>query len=78
MAIQKMGISVIYQEFSLIPQLSVAENLFMRHSAEKRRLSRVKWKEMYRDSEEFLEKVGATAVDPRALVQDLEVWQINS
>lgn len=73
LAIQKMGISVIYQEFSLIPQLSVAENLFMRHSAEKRRLSTVKWKEMYRDSEQYLEKVGAISVDPRALVQDLSV-----
>jgi ribose transport system ATP-binding protein len=71
--IQKMGVSVIYQEFSLIPQLTVAENLQMRHSSEKKQLRPVKWKEIFSDSERLLTELGATRINPRSLVQDLSV-----
>lgn len=71
--IQRMGVSVIYQELSLIPQLSVAENLFMRQMSEKKRLSRVKWNEMYEECDSYLKSIGAFGIDPRAMVKSLGI-----
>jgi ribose transport system ATP-binding protein len=71
--VQRMGVSVIYQEFSLIPQLSVAENLHMRNFSEKNRLARVQWKQMNQDSEYLLSDLGADNINPKTLVQDLSV-----
>jgi ABC-type sugar transport system ATPase subunit len=43
--IQNMGISIIYQEFSLIPYLSVAENIYYKRSCSvKNQLSKMDWK----------------------------------
>lgn len=71
--IQQMGVSVIYQELSLIPQLSVAENLFMRQMSERKRLSRVKWNEMYEQCDAYLKSIGAFGIDPRAMVNTLGI-----
>lgn len=54
--VQRRGISTIYQEISLIPQLSVAENIFV--GREPRKLRMIDWKEMNRQSKEILSKLG--------------------
>ena len=43
---QNAGISTVYQEVNLCPNLSVAENIFI--GREPRRFGRILWKEMNR------------------------------
>ena len=67
---QVLGIVTIYQEFNLIPTLSVAENVFVGRLPVRR--ARVDWAELYRRTRTLTEEVGL-AVDPRRLVSDLSV-----
>lgn len=53
----RLGIQVIYQEFALIPELSVASNIFLGKEVKKGRLVLNK-KEMKRRSEELLGRFG--------------------
>ena len=56
---QRFGISTVYQEISLCPNLSVAENIFLARGAEKT----VSWKNMNRKAGELLHSLGI-AVKP--------------
>jgi inositol transport system ATP-binding protein len=67
---QRLGIVTIYQEFNLIPTLSVAENVFIGRLPV--RLGRVDWAELHRRTRALIQEVGL-AVDPRRLVSDLSV-----
>lgn len=49
---QAVGISTVYQEVNLCPNLTVAENIFI--GREPRRLGRILWKEMNRKAEQLL------------------------
>ena len=49
---QAAGISTVYQEVNLCPNLTVAENIFI--GREPRRLGRILWKEMNRKAEQLL------------------------
>lgn len=49
---QAVGISTVYQEVNLCPNLTVAENIFI--GREPRKLGRICWKEMNRRAEELL------------------------
>ena len=69
-AAQQLGIVTIYQEFNLIPTLSIAENVFIGRLPV--RLGRVDWGELQRRTRALIEEVGL-AVDPRRLVADLSV-----
>lgn len=53
---QKSGISTIYQEISLIPQLSVAENIFL--GREMRRHGFIDWKQIRLEARKAMEKLG--------------------
>lgn len=53
---QDAGISTIYQELNLIPQLSVAENLFLGRQPVKNGM--VAWKHIYSQAEELLNDLG--------------------
>lgn len=65
------GIQVIYQDFSLFPNLSAAENIALNHQlAIGKRL--VDWKEIYRVAEEAIAKIDVK-IDLRADVEDLSV-----
>lgn len=66
----KEGISAIYQEFNLIPSLTVAENIFYgRELGGRFFLNR---KEMNRQSEQIMSQLGLH-IAPQALVKDLTV-----
>jgi len=67
------GVRVIYQELNLVPGLSVAENLFLgREPIRGGTRGVVNWPEMYRQSEEILDRFGLR-IDPRAKVGRLGV-----
>ncbi len=72
---QGLGISIIYQELNLIPQLSVAENIFIGRLIEKRR-GLVDWAEMTRQAQQMLDKL-EVPVDARALVRTLGIAQMQ-
>ena len=54
---QESGIAMIYQEFNLISELTVAENLFIGRCPVNK-YGKINWKELYSKSESLLKKVG--------------------
>src|SRR4029450_2089442 len=52
---QQQGISTVYQEVNLCPNLSVAENIFI--GREPRTLGRIRWAEMRRRSDQLLRRL---------------------
>lgn len=53
---QKKGISTVYQEVNLCPNLSVAENLFIGREP-RTKLGTIDWKKMESDSQKIMEKL---------------------
>jgi ABC-type sugar transport system ATPase subunit len=49
----KNGISVVYQELSLVPDLTVAENIFANRQPT-RKLNMINWKKLQKDTDELL------------------------
>ena len=62
---QSRGISTVYQEVNLCPNLTVAENLFIGH--EPRKLGMIDWRTMNKKSAELLESLGIEVVPARLL-----------
>lgn len=65
------GISVIYQEISLIPDLSVMENIFLDEFNEKKGL--VNWNDLRARAQAYLEELGFGEIDVNAKVKELTV-----
>ena len=72
---QKLGINTIYQELSLYPELSVAENIFVGHAPRRKvGLFRVlDWDLMARRSRELLAELGVHDLDVSRPVGTLSV-----
>lgn len=64
------GIAIIYQELNLIPELSVAENIFL--GREPGRLGRVNWKKLYSDAKDLLSKL-EIKISPKELIKNLSI-----
>ena len=75
---QDLGIAIIYQEFNLTPNQSVATNIFLAREPSRAgmlgTLGLVDRATMRREAERLLARVGS-AIDPDALVQRLSVAQ---
>ena len=69
-AIFDLGISAIYQEFNLIPYLSVAENVFF--GKEITRGILINMNKMCSETEKILDRLGMK-INPRMLIKDLGV-----
>jgi ribose transport system ATP-binding protein len=69
---QALGISTIYQEFNLVPQLTVAENILL--GRQPRRFGVVNRSKMRKDARELLERI-KVRVNADARVEDLGVAQ---
>jgi ribose transport system ATP-binding protein len=69
---QQAGISVIFQEFNLLPHLSVAENVFV--TREPRRGPLIDWETMNRNTRQILQTLNLD-IDPATPVSDLAVSQ---
>ncbi|HEX9013576.1 MAG TPA: sugar ABC transporter ATP-binding protein [Anaerolineaceae bacterium] len=70
---QELGIGIIYQEFNLVPRLSIAENVWMgREPLQNRALHLIDWPEMYRATQALLDEMHLD-LDPRRLVSGLGV-----
>ncbi|MCU0503287.1 MAG: sugar ABC transporter ATP-binding protein, partial [Anaerolineae bacterium] len=72
---QDLGIGIIYQEFNLVPQLSIAENVWIsREPFRNRRLQWLDWKEMRRKTQVLLDELHLP-LDPKQPVAGLGVAQ---
>ncbi len=71
-AAEQAGIAVIYQELSLVKDLSVAENIFL--GREPRRFGVINWSELYSRAQKLLNELHLP-IDPRAPVRNLGIGQ---
>ncbi len=71
----RLGIRTVYQELSLLPHLSVAENMLMGRMPTRGLPFVVDWPEANRLAGEVLTGFGFAQIDPRALVRSLSVAQ---
>jgi ABC-type sugar transport system ATPase subunit len=69
---QSRGISVIYQEFNLIPDLSVAENIYVGREPKRIAGRFINWKKLNADAQEVLDRL-EVQIDPKSYVSDLPV-----
>lgn len=68
---QELGIGIIHQELAVVPQLSLAENVFLGRLPT-RGSSRIDWERLNKDAAASLESFGVR-VSPTTLVRDVSV-----
>jgi ABC-type sugar transport system ATPase subunit len=68
------GIGVIYQEFNLVPPLSVAKNLFLGNPPVNKLFRTINENKLNKDAHNLLISLGVD-INPRALVRDISVAQ---
>ena len=66
------GFATVYQEMSLIPSLSVAENIFLGRMPKKGKI--IDWKKANEEAEALLNKMGVK-INPKEIVSRLSMWQ---
>lgn len=66
-----MGIAVVYQEFMLAPDLTVAENIFIDKLTSKSKI--INWRKLKKRAREELVKLGFEDISPSARVETLSV-----
>lgn len=71
---ERLGIATIYQEFNLVPDLTVAENIFL--GRQPRRYGLVDHRRMREDAEKLLRRVGVN-VRPDAKVRELGIARLQ-
>jgi len=69
---QEAGIATVYQELSLVPELSVAENIFLGRLPRKRS-GLIDWGKLRRLTEELFEEIGGLDISPAARIAELSV-----
>ncbi|ADK13221.1 MULTISPECIES: sugar ABC transporter ATP-binding protein [Clostridium] len=52
---EKLGISIIYQEFNLVPYMTVAENIYLGREPESKVPGKVNFKKMYNDAQKMID-----------------------
>lgn len=70
---KKKGISVIYQELSLVNELTVGENVYI-NNYPKTKFGTVDWKEVYKKTQEIADEMNMQ-IDVRAKVSSLNIGQ---
>ncbi len=68
---QQAGVSTVFQEFNLLPERTIAENIYL--GREPRRMGIVDRAKMRDDTEELFEGLGVEGIKPGALVRTLSV-----
>ena len=68
----EQGIATVYQELSLVPYLTVAENIYLGRLPKKGRI--VDWKKTYQQASDLIKKMNVD-IDPREKVFKLSMWQ---
>jgi ribose transport system ATP-binding protein len=71
---EKLGIAIIYQEFNLIPYLSVAENMFLGKESMGNIPGKIDFEDMYKKAQQMLDHLDVE-INPKAMVADLGIAQ---
>ncbi len=69
---ERAGIAVIFQELSLVKEMSVGENIFL--GREPRRFGVIRWQELYRRAQQLLDDVHLK-IDPHTPIRNLGIGQ---
>lgn len=69
----RTGISMVFQELSLVGSLSIAENIFANRQPVGK-LNNIRWRDLYQETREFLRKFSLD-IDPKMLVKRLSMGQ---
>ena len=70
------GISIIHQEFNLIPDLTVAQNIFLGREP-KRKWGFLDYKKMYEGARQALKRLNVADIEPQDFVRELSVNQLQ-
>lgn len=70
----EMGVSIIYQEFNLVPYLNAAENIFLGREPRGRLPGFVDFRTMYREAQAIIDRLGVR-MDVRTPVHRLSIAQ---
>jgi D-xylose transport system ATP-binding protein len=68
------GIAIVYQELTLVPNMTVGENIFL--GKEPRNGAAIDWNKVYSDTERLLKELMLT-ISPHATVKDLGMGQMQ-
>ena len=71
---RQFGIAVIFQEFSLVPYLDVAQNIFLGREFASRIPGLIDWRRTYREAQRVLATIGFD-IDPRTPLHLLPIAQ---
>lgn len=66
------GVAIIYQELSLLSEMSVMENVYVSHEP-KKMANVIDFQKMYEDTKKQLEKLNASHIDPKEKVKNLSL-----
>ena len=69
---REQGITTVYQELSLVPYLTVAENIYIGRLPKKGKI--IDWKQTFAQAGELLRRMNVD-IDPREKVYRLSMWQ---
>jgi ABC-type sugar transport system ATPase subunit len=69
---QRSGVATIYQEFNLIPEMSIAQNLFLGREPKKFFNSTIDWKKVWADAEKYFDMIGVK-LDVREKIKNISV-----
>ena len=69
---EKSGIAVIFQELSLVREMSVGENIFL--GREPRKFGVIRWEELYRSARALLDDLHLS-IDPHTPIRNLGIGQ---
>ncbi|MBO0958703.1 xylose ABC transporter ATP-binding protein [Neobacillus sp. MM2021_6] len=67
---QKAGVSIIYQELALVGEMSVAENIFLRHDLMRKKI--IDWHKIHAEAQKWLSYIGLN-IDPQTKLGELSV-----
>ena len=73
---QELGIGIIFQEYNLCPDISVAENIFV-GQLKKNRWGLVDKRALYRDTQAILDKVGLEHIRPQDIIRRMSSSQMQ-
>jgi ribose transport system ATP-binding protein len=71
---QRLGISMIHQELSLVPNLTVGQNIYLGREPQARMPGFIDWPKLYTDAQNLLERLNVN-VNARTEVADLSIAQ---
>jgi len=65
------GVGMVFQEQSLIVNLTVGQNIFFGHESNFTKFRVINWKKLYQESQQVLAEVGIDNISPRKKISDL-------